>query len=201
MSRRLTAWLGLPAHALHNLWYLSQAVLAVHQNRPSMQYEIGTKNTLREGAQRHIITSMQTPEVIRREWPGFGECRITVVPFEASTHVSLAEKVLAVAPRLLSRTGLGTLSFKVDPAWILQDSYPLTSPVVSQFLRVHRRELAEEWQSLQRANSVPQPRTATPAATPRARKERVPPPVNRVQGEEGTAAKGLPSWFQELTHL
>jgi hypothetical protein len=165
-----------------------------------MQYEIGTKITLRQGAQRHIIGDMQTPEVIRREWPGFGECRITVVPFEASTHISLAEKILAVAPRLLSRTGLGTLSFKVDPAWILQDTYPLTSPVVSQFLRVHRRELAEEWQSLQGAQSVPAPQTQTSVAMPRSRRPERVPQENLKVCEDRSGAKGLPSWFQELTH-
>ena len=140
---------------------------------------------------------MQDPDLIRRRWPGFGECRITVAPIEVSAAVSLADRIFAGVPRLLSRNGLGSLSFTVDPTWILQESQPVTGPIVAQFLRVHRRALAEEWQSLQGANAAPAPPSDDPVAMPVRREVEAgpaggaPQPAPTPQG-----GKGLPSWFE-----
>jgi hypothetical protein len=131
---------------------------------------------------------MQNPEVIERRWPGFGECRITVAPCKASAPESMAWKAFAGVSRLLSRTGLGTLSFTVDPAWILEENHPLSGPIASQFLRVHRRALAEELRSRQPAPAAPKPPARSPVAHPRSAAIPVPVPV--------PAEKGLPTWFK-----
>src|SRR5580693_949200 len=96
---------------------------------------------------------MQSPGIVRRRWSGFGECRITVAPFElpasGSAPGSMAARIFACVPRLFSRIGLGSLSFTVDPAWLLPESQPPAAPIVVQFLRIHREALAEEWNSRQ----------------------------------------------------
>jgi hypothetical protein len=129
---------------------------------------------------------MQNSEVIRRRWPGFGECRITVAPCEISVPDSMAGKAFAGVSRLLSRTGLGTLSFTVDPSWILQENHPLSGPIASQFLRVHRHVLADEWQSRKRPAAAPNPPAQNPAAHPRTAEMPAPVPED----------KGLPTWFK-----
>jgi hypothetical protein len=140
---------------------------------------------------------MLNPEVIRRSWPGFGECRITVAPSEASAPGSVAANILAGLPRLFSRIGLGSLSFTVDPAWILQDSQPPAGPIVTQFLRVHRGALAEEWRSRQRPHvaqalaAIPKPIPVTLGHKP----EPVPAQPTTRQAQKQSGDKGLPSWF------
>jgi hypothetical protein len=140
---------------------------------------------------------MHNPDLIRRQWPGFGECRITVSPREVSGPGSLAERIFAGVPRLLSRNGLGCLRFTVDPTWILHDHRPLAGPLVSQFLRVHRRALAEEWQSRQHAHSIPAPPPQNLMAVPVWQEAEpdstldTPQPALRPQGD-----KGLPTWFE-----
>jgi len=134
---------------------------------------------------------MQNPEVIRRRWLGFGECRITVAPCKAAEPASLPEKIFTGAARRLSRSGLGSLSFKVDPAWILRESETQLRPIVSQFLRVHRQALAEEWKARQIAISIPAPAKASVAIPVRQEAKPNPTPAPRPQRD-----KGLPSWFE-----
>jgi len=159
---------------------------------------------------------MRNPEVIRRRWSGFGECRITVAPLEAPGPGSLADRLLAGTPRLLSCTGLVSLCFTVDPDWILHDTQPPASPIVTQFLRAHRRGLAQEWQSRQRPLSVTVPSRAPaiqePIAVPVPRQvvadpaPAAPLPAPRSQPASQPVSqplsqprpqidKGLPTWF------
>jgi hypothetical protein len=141
---------------------------------------------------------MQNAEMIRRWWSGFGECRITVAPFTPSAPVSgsIVAKAFACVPRLFSRIGLGSLSFTVDPAWILQEGKPPASPIVLQFLRVHRKALAEEWKSRQPPHSAPPPPSPPRPAPlvmplgPPSTMRPAPPAAPKPQGP-----KGLPSWF------
>ena len=141
---------------------------------------------------------MQSPDVIRRWWPGFGECRITVSPLQpsapGSARGSIVARAFACVPRLFSRIGLGSLSFTVDPAWILQEGQPPAVPLVLQFLRVHRQALAGEWKSRQGAQPVPAPPMPNFMVMP-VRQElssgtHAAAGMPRLQGE-----KGLPSWF------
>ena len=140
---------------------------------------------------------MQTTEIIRRQWPGFGECRITISRVEDANRGSLADWAFAGVPRLLSRTGFGSLSFTIDPAWIAQEK-PTATPVVRQFLRVHGRELAAEWKSRQTtvapAESAPIESPEPPRAARRS---------SRLQSAERpypTGDKALPSWFDTIIH-
>jgi hypothetical protein len=154
---------------------------------------------------------MQTPEVIRRQWRGFGECRITVAPFEASVQRSLADKIFSGLPMLFTRTGLGSLSFTIDPDWILQENPP-ASPIAVKFLRVHRRALAEEWsarqhaaqrqESLRPAQPVPMAQTHDPAGPPPRRRkgDRIEPETKQVRRQSRAGANGLPSWFESISH-
>ncbi len=156
---------------------------------------------------------MQTPEVIRRQWRGFGECRITVAPFEASVQSSLADKIFSGLPMLFTRTGLGSLSFTIDPDWILQENPP-ASPIAVKFLRAHRRALAEEWTARQHASQYATQRqeSSTPAVAvaethdpsappPRRRKgDRIQPETNQVRRQGRTGTTGLPSWFESISH-
>jgi hypothetical protein len=144
---------------------------------------------------------MESPDVIRRWWPGFGECRITVGPFEPSApvRVSMAAKAFACVPRLFSRIGLGSLSFSVDPAWILQDGTPPASPIVLQFLRIHRQGLADEWKSRQRPPVVPQPPPNQVVSNPvvmSVRRGPPPAPLTPPAAPKHQGEKGLPSWFE-----
>jgi hypothetical protein len=154
---------------------------------------------------------MQTPEVIRRQWRGFGECRITVAPFEASVQRSLADKIFSGLPVLFTRTGLGSLSFTIDPDWILQENPP-ASPIAVKFLRIHRRALAEEWTARQHASQRQESsRPAEPVAVaqthdpagppPRRRKgDRIEPETKQVRRQSRAGANGLPSWFESISH-
>jgi hypothetical protein len=156
---------------------------------------------------------MQTPEVIRRQWRGFGECRITVAPFEASVQRSLADKIFCGLPMLFTRTGLGSLSFTIDPDWILQENPP-ASPIAVKFLRIHRRALAEEWSARQHASrhatqrqesSAPAVAVAQihdPAGPPprRRRGDRIEPETKQVRRQSRAGANGLPSWFESISH-
>jgi hypothetical protein len=141
---------------------------------------------------------MQSPEVIRRSWPGFGDCRITVASSEASAPGSLGAKIFSGLPRLFSRFGLGSLSFTVDPAWILKEGHPPVSPIVSQFLRVHRIALAEEWKSRQGSQVTPVPETSprpTPIPVPLPKKLKPTPLPTLPLRPKPQGEKGLPSWF------
>jgi hypothetical protein len=149
---------------------------------------------------------MQSPEVIRRQWSGFGECRITLAPFETTVQSSLTDKIFAGLPRLLTRSGLGSLSFTIDPNWILQEK-PNASPIVVKFLRVHRRALAEEWNARQRTAAVtvkPAPEPATqllaPGEIPRRRKnDRIQPEATHARRQARGSSSGLPSWFESIS--
>jgi hypothetical protein len=138
---------------------------------------------------------MQSTETIRRQWPGFGECRITISRVEDAQRGSLADWAFAGVPRLLSRTGFGSLSFTIDPAWIAQEK-PAATPVVRQFLRVHRRELAAEWKSRQKPVPVQMAAIENPEPPRAARR------LNRAQPERAYPAgdKSLPSWFDTIVH-
>jgi hypothetical protein len=99
----------------------------------------------------------------------------------------MAAKLFAVVPRLFSRIGLGSLSFTVDPAWLLPESQPPAAPIVVQFLRIHREALAEEWKSRQSPAQEASSLVVTPEAS---EAQDMAPGVPKLQGE-----KGLPSWF------
>jgi hypothetical protein len=136
---------------------------------------------------------MQSTEMIRRQWPGFGECRITISRVDDARRGTLADWAFAGVPRLLSRTGFGSLSFTIDPAWIAQEK-PVATPMVRQFLRVHRRELAAEWKSRQTTVAPVETPIESPEPPRAARR------LNRVQPERAypTGDKALPSWFDTI---
>ena len=136
---------------------------------------------------------MHTQEVIRRQWPGFGECRITISRVDDATRGSLADWAFTGVPRLLSRTGFGSLSFTIDPRWIAEEK-PSAAPVVRQFLRVHRQELAAEWKSRQKPvvmESAPIENPEPPRATRRS---------SRMERPYPAGEKALPSWFDTIVH-
>jgi hypothetical protein len=163
--------------------------------------------------QHSILGNMQNNEIIRRDWSGFGECRITVAPLRTSNGSqagSLADRVFSGLPRLLSLSGLGSLSFTVDPSWFLQENPPAAAPIVLQFLRVHRRALAEEWNARQRLNAAlpaTTSRTEIHAGNQHATKlTEVEAPIQvdlRECQESGTTqergdTRGLPTWYTTI---
>jgi len=153
---------------------------------------------------------MQDSNLIERQWPGFGDCRITIAPVLNSAPSSLTRGIFAGVLRALNSKGLGSLSFTIDPAWILEEGESGAGPLVSRFLRRHGRSLAEEWEARQRAD-LATPR-ATPQATARVMLEAEGVPESRPEAAghriQGPAVqrpaalrrppdqKGLPIWFE-----
>ncbi len=79
--------------------------------------------------------------LIRKKWPDFGFCRIRI----ASTgDLAPARQMGAGLARWLSRTGLASLRFTVDPRLLSGEDHP-ASTLVSDFLRLYREALTEEW--------------------------------------------------------
>ena len=86
--------------------------------------------------------------VIRRKWAGFGECKITIAPRKPAATHRLSAKLSAAPSRFLSRMGLGTLRFTIDPK-LLDEGQESAGTLTSRFLQVHRAALAREWQARQ----------------------------------------------------
>jgi tetratricopeptide (TPR) repeat protein len=99
--------------------------------------------------------------LIRRRWPGFGKCQIKIASF---TEVPPARQLGTGLARWMSRLHLASLRFTVDPR-LLTGEVLAASPIVSQFLQIHREALREEWQ---RKISEPEKRTQERRAAPSA---------------------------------
>ena len=81
--------------------------------------------------------------IIRRRWPGFGICQIRIATLGPS--VPRSTRLFACLSRSISRLGLASLRFTVDPKWLVRERSPSGGPMVSYFLRIHRKALAQEF--------------------------------------------------------